>query len=71
MSAAVAPGSKPGPIAVRCAGGALPCGDRSDAGGEPQGGDRRIDGIADPDLAPWAHWLSLGQLGKLIAIRPA
>ena len=69
MSAAVAPGSKPGPIAVLCAGGALPFAviEAMRAAG------RKvvivaIDGIADPGLAHLgATWLSLGQLGKLFA----
>jgi DUF1009 family protein len=69
MSAAVAPGSKPGPIAVLCAGGALPFAviEAMRAAG------RKvvivaIDGIADQGLAHLgATWLSLGQLGKLFA----
>jgi len=65
-----APSSKRGPIALLCAGGSLPF-----AMAEAMRAARRellivaIEGIADPGLARLgAHWLCLGQLGRLFAL---
>jgi UDP-2,3-diacylglucosamine hydrolase len=68
--AASAPPQKQGPIALICAGGALPFAIAEAmraSGHEPV--IIAVEGIADPGLGRLgAHFLSLGQLGKLFAL---